>query len=87
MWLMFDNAWVYNKKTSRVYKYCSKLAEVFEEVVDEGFRALGYCCGQRVSGWSYDLSCDRRTCMYMYIFKQFVSFVVCISSSSSLLLF
>ncbi len=27
-WLMFNNAWLYNKKTSKVYKFCSKLAEV-----------------------------------------------------------
>ena len=26
VWLMFDNAWVYNKKSSRVYKYCSKVS-------------------------------------------------------------
>ena len=25
IWLMFENAWVYNRKTSRVYKYCSKV--------------------------------------------------------------
>ena len=25
VWLMFENAWVYNRKTSRVYKYCSKV--------------------------------------------------------------
>lgn len=26
VWLMFDNAWVYNKKSSRVYKYCTKVS-------------------------------------------------------------
>ncbi len=25
VWLMFENAWTYNKKNSRVYKYCSKV--------------------------------------------------------------
>ena len=25
VWLMFDNAWVYNRKTSRVYRYCTKV--------------------------------------------------------------
>lgn len=25
VWLMFDNAWLYNRKTSRVYKYASKV--------------------------------------------------------------
>ena len=26
IWLMFDNAWLYNRKTSRVYKYCTKVS-------------------------------------------------------------
>ena len=26
VWLMFENAWIYNRKTSRVYKYCSKVS-------------------------------------------------------------
>ena len=25
VWQMFENAWIYNRKTSRVYKYCSKV--------------------------------------------------------------
>lgn len=25
MWLMFNNAWIYNRKGTRVYKYCSKV--------------------------------------------------------------
>ncbi len=49
MYLMFDNAWSYNRKTSRVYKYCTKLSEVFEAGIDEAMQSLGYCCGQRVS--------------------------------------
>ena len=48
MRLMFDNAWLYNKKTSRVYKYCTKLTEVFDSVIDEAMQSLGYCCGMRV---------------------------------------
>ena len=27
VWLMFDNAWLYNRKTSRVYRYCTKVGE------------------------------------------------------------
>lgn len=27
VWLMFDNAWLYNRKTSKVYKYCSKVCQ------------------------------------------------------------
>lgn len=50
IWLMFNNAWLYNRKTSRVYKYCSKLAEVFETEIDPVMQSLGYCCGRKVSG-------------------------------------
>ena len=27
VWLMFGNAWLYNKKTSKVYKNCSKVTQ------------------------------------------------------------
>ena len=52
MRLMFDNAWLYNRKTSRVYKYCTKLSEVFESNIDLAMKSLGYCCGQKVSSYS-----------------------------------
>lgn len=48
IWLMFNNAWLYNRKTSRVYKYCSKLSEVFEQDIDPVMQSLGYCCGRKV---------------------------------------
>ena len=48
VWLMFNNAWLYNRKTSRVYKYCSKLAEVFEAEINPVMQGLGYCCGRKV---------------------------------------
>ena len=48
MWLMFENAWLYNKKTSRVYKFCTKLSEVFDFHIDSAMQSLGYCCGKRV---------------------------------------
>ncbi|XP_022235676.1 CREB-binding protein-like isoform X2 [Limulus polyphemus] len=47
VWLMFDNAWLYNRKTSRVYRYCTKLAEVFEQEIDPVMQSLGYCCGRK----------------------------------------
>lgn len=54
VWLMFNNAWLYNRKTSRVYKYCTKLAEVFEQEIDPVMQSLGYCCGRKVrSGYIY----------------------------------
>ncbi len=48
VWQMFNNAWLYNRKTSRVYKYCSKLAEVFEQEIDPVMQSLSYCCGRKV---------------------------------------
>ncbi|XP_057659426.1 CREB-binding protein isoform X6 [Diorhabda carinulata] len=47
VWLMFDNAWLYNKKTSRVYRYCTKLSEVFEQEIDPVMQSMGYCCGRK----------------------------------------
>ena len=56
IWLMFNNAWLYNRKTSRVYKYCSKLAEVFEQEIDPVMQSLGYCCGRKVSQSAAELA-------------------------------
>lgn len=56
VWLMFNNAWLYNRKTSRVYKYCTKLAEVFEAEIDPVMQGLGYCCGRKVR--QYKLGSD-----------------------------
>lgn len=56
IWLMFNNAWLYNRKTSRVYKYCSKLSEVFEQEIDPVMQSLGYCCGRKVRSSFSDLS-------------------------------
>ena len=39
MRLMFDNAWLYNKKTTKVYKYCTKVSFQFDETHPE----LGSC--------------------------------------------
>lgn len=47
VWLMFNNAWLYNKKTSKVYKYCTKLAEIFASCIDGPLKEMGYCCGQQ----------------------------------------
>uniref|UniRef100_A0A8C1SHB8 histone acetyltransferase n=1 Tax=Cyprinus carpio TaxID=7962 RepID=A0A8C1SHB8_CYPCA len=57
MWLMFNNAWLYNRKTSRVYKYCSKLAEVFEQEIDPVMQSLGYCCGRKYEFSPQTLCC------------------------------
>ncbi|KPP67812.1 hypothetical protein Z043_113555, partial [Scleropages formosus] len=57
VWLMFNNAWLYNRKTSRVYKYCSKLAEVFEQEIDPVMQGLGYCCGRKLEFSPQTLCC------------------------------
>lgn len=63
IWLMFNNAWLYNRKTSRVYKYCSKLAEVFETEIDPVMQNLGYCCGRKV----------RQQQMYLFVLSPWTS--------------
>ncbi|CAJ1075041.1 CREB binding protein b isoform X3 [Xyrichtys novacula] len=57
VWLMFNNAWLYNRKTSRVYKYCTKLAEVFEAEIDPVMQVLGYCCGRKYEFSPQTLCC------------------------------
>ncbi|KAK1881675.1 Histone acetyltransferase p300, partial [Dissostichus eleginoides] len=57
IWVMFNNAWLYNRKTSRVYKYCSKLAEVFEQEIDPVMQSLGYCCGRKLEFSPQTLCC------------------------------
>ncbi|KAK2725883.1 CREB-binding protein-like isoform X2 [Artemia franciscana] len=57
IWLMFDNAWLYNKKTSRVYKCCTKLSEVFEQEIDPVMQSLGYCCGHKYTFQPQVLCC------------------------------
>lgn len=33
MWLMFNNAWLYNRKTSKVYKFCTKVSDKFLQLL------------------------------------------------------
>ena len=47
VWLMFENAWLYNKKNSKVYKFSTKLSEIFEGLIDPVMQSLGYCCGRK----------------------------------------
>ncbi|XP_044018384.1 histone acetyltransferase p300-like [Aphidius gifuensis] len=42
VWLMFDNAWLYNNKTSSVYKGCKKLSEVFAEIIQPVLESHSY---------------------------------------------
>ncbi|CAF3606319.1 unnamed protein product [Rotaria sp. Silwood1] len=47
VWLMFNNTWLYNRKTTHIYKMCTKLAELFVKSVDPVVQALGYCCSRQ----------------------------------------
>ena len=57
MWLMFDNARIYNKKNSHVYKCCNKLHEVFTNAINPVMRQMGYCCGQKLSFTPLSIFC------------------------------
>ncbi|CAF1251204.1 unnamed protein product [Rotaria sp. Silwood1] len=46
-WLMFNNAWFYNRKGTSIYKMCTKLSEIFAEAIDPVLQKLGYCCGRQ----------------------------------------
>lgn len=64
MWLMFENAWLYNRKNTKVniliqthrttdpfkvHKWCTRLSEIFIEEINPVMREMGYCCGQKLS--------------------------------------
>lgn len=72
MYLMFDNAWLFNRKTSKVYKFCTKLWEVFEANIDAAMRRLGHCCGHRVSGTTLLVINSAHTlylpCIFLFLF-------------------
>ncbi|RCN23949.1 KIX domain protein [Ancylostoma caninum] len=57
MWLMFDNAWMYNRKNSKVYKYCTKLSEMFVSEMDQVMQQMGYCCSRKLSFTPLALFC------------------------------
>ncbi|KAH7701429.1 CBP-B protein, partial [Aphelenchoides avenae] len=64
MWLMFDNAWLYNRKNSKVYKSCTKLSEIFIEEINPVMEKMGYCCGQKRAFTPLTLFCyGRSTCV------------------------
>lgn len=47
MWQIFENAWVFNKKGSRVHRYCTKLSEMFDPMANALMKKLEYCCGHK----------------------------------------
>lgn len=57
VYLMFENAWLYNRKNSKVYKFCTKLSEIFIEEINPVMRQMGYCCGQKLAFTPLALFC------------------------------
>ena len=57
MWQMFDNTWLYNRKNSKVYKFCTKLSEVFVEHMNPVIEKLGYCCSNKYNFTPLALFC------------------------------
>ncbi|UJR34921.1 hypothetical protein I4U23_027699 [Adineta vaga] len=56
-WLMFNNAWLYNKKTTRIYRMSTELSEVFARAIKPIIQRLGYCCGQQYTYLPQNLLC------------------------------
>ena len=44
VWLMFDNAWLYNRKNSKVYKYCTKVITKSQVSCAVSFRSCYMQC-------------------------------------------
>uniref|UniRef100_A0A1I7ZNT3 histone acetyltransferase n=1 Tax=Steinernema glaseri TaxID=37863 RepID=A0A1I7ZNT3_9BILA len=57
MYLMFDNAWLLNRKNSKFVKSTTKMWELFIEQINPAMRSLGYCCGERLSFTPLALIC------------------------------
>ncbi|CAA82353.3 Protein cbp-1 [Caenorhabditis elegans] len=57
IWLMLDNAWLYNRKNSKVYKYGLKLSEMFVSEMDPVMKSMGYCCAKKLAFTPLSLFC------------------------------
>jgi E1A/CREB-binding protein len=49
VWLMFDNAWLYNRKTSKVYRYCTKVSTKYYSTKLQIYLCVGVCSYLRCS--------------------------------------
>ncbi|EFP09486.1 CRE-CBP-1 protein [Caenorhabditis remanei] len=57
IWLMLDNAWLYNRKNSKVYKFGIKLSELFVAEMDPVMKVMGYCCAKKLAFTPLSLFC------------------------------
>ncbi|CAJ0578488.1 unnamed protein product, partial [Mesorhabditis spiculigera] len=57
MWLMLENAWLYNRKNSKVYKFATKMCEQFIVEMNPVMKKMGYCCAERLAFTALPLFC------------------------------
>ena len=63
MWLMFENAWLFNRKNTRVYKMCTALSKEFLSVGDPVMKDAGLCCAKKLNFTALPLCCyGKATC-------------------------
>ncbi|KII69208.1 CREB-binding protein [Thelohanellus kitauei] len=56
--LIFDNAFIYNKKITRVHKHAVKLSQKFNAFTSSLMKSLGYCCNKRYVYTPQPLYCN-----------------------------
>ncbi|KAF7989107.1 hypothetical protein HCN44_007417 [Aphidius gifuensis] len=63
IWLLIENAWLYNTENSRIYGYAKKLSVIFEETMIPVMTSLGYCCAKSYK-YNYDnlICCAKEHC-------------------------
>lgn len=82
MWMIFENAWMYNRESSKVYKCCSILANEFEDEANKVMKSIGYCCGRWYTFDPMMLDCNgQKSCcipknMKYYDYKK--KYTVCV---------
>ena len=78
-WLMFNNAWLFNKKNTKVYRMCTALNKCFLQHCDPIMKQAGYCCAQKLTFTPLPLCCyGKTTCTinvgaYYYMYQNTAS--------------
>ncbi|OAF69758.1 hypothetical protein A3Q56_02475 [Intoshia linei] len=61
VWQMFENAWIYNKKSSHIHKKSTKLSELFLPDANLIMRSMGLCCGRYYVYYAKALGCTGKS--------------------------
>ena len=75
MWLMFENAWTYNRKNTRVYKMSTNLSKEFLKHCEPVMKKAGFCCAKKLTFTPLPLCCyGKTTCTinvgaYYHVYK------------------